>query len=263
MIIMFGFELKKLLRNKAVIASIIIYILISIFWFRAFIEKVDGLKIDVIYGSFFDLEMYYVEAMIVIVCILVTQLIPLEYSTNMMPVLSLTKNGKKKFWNIKIKMAFLLSNGCYFIYLFVLLVSWFIKFGFVFDLPVVGEYYFGAIMKNPTINNLGEVLLIRLVAAFLSANTTALICLYLSNKIKKILLSSVIFIVVSFIFGIFPEIFGIRILSVISPLALCQIDDCYEFGMWIGGCYVSLYLITLMLYVIAMGILFIRIKKMK
>lgn len=262
-LIMFVFELKKFFGKRTVKVSIIIYILISFFFFRSLTENVSGLKIEEIYGFFFDFEMVYMELLITLVCVIITQLIPLEYSTNMIQILSITKNGKKKFWDVKIKMALLLSNSFYFIYLLVVLISWIVKFGFNFDIPVIGEYYFSAIIKNHTINTLGEVLLIHLLAAFLSANTTALICLYLSNKLKKELLSSVVFLSISFILAIFPDIFGIRILSVFSPLALCHLDDCYYFGVHIGSIYINLYAVTLVSYVIVAGILLIRLKKRK
>lgn len=221
------------------------------------------MEIGEIYGYFFDVEMVYVQLMIIWICLIITQLFPLEYSTNMIQILSITKNGTKKFSDVKIKVALLLSNCCYFLYLLVVFVSWFIKFGFHFDMPVVGEYYFSAIIKNPSINTLGEVLLIHVLAAFLSVNTIALISLYVSNKLKKSLLSFIIILAIAFILAIFPEIFGIRILSVFSPLALCQLDDCYAFGVKVGGLYVNLYMITLMSYAIVAGMLIIRLKRMK
>lgn len=260
---MLGFELKKILRKKIAIASIIIYILIGTYWCWVLIENVSGMGIGDIYGHFFDLEMVYMQLMITWVCFLITQLFPLEYNTNMIQILSITKNGTKKFWSVKIKVALLFSNCLYLLYLTVVLVSWLIKFGFHFDMPVVGEYYFSAIIKNPSINTLGEVLLIHLLAAFLSVNTTALICLYLSNRLKKALLSSVIILTISFILAIFPEIFGIRILSVFSPLVFGQLDDCYAFGVKIGSLYVNLYMITFMSYAAVAGMLIIKLKRMK
>ena len=158
------------------------------------------------------------------------------------------------------KVALLLSNGLYLVYLFLVLAGWVMSVGFHFNMPIVGEYYLGAYIANPSVTNMGSVLAIHLIGALLSVNVTTLICLYLSNKLRKAFTTAVLIIVISFIMGMCSGLGFLGVLATLSPIAFLHVDEAYNWVIKVMDFNLSLYWIDFAIYIIVALCLVVKLR---
>ena len=258
---MFGFEVRKLFRKKETLIALVLYLVMSVFLFSRLQFGNADLSMDILYGDFINIEETYMSLLVIWASILTSLLFSIEYKENMLPVLLVTKNGRCKFVSVKMRVALLLSNGLYLVYLFLILASWVMSVGFHFDMPVEGEYYLGAYIENPSVTSMGTVLAIHLAGAFLSVNVITLICLYLSNKLKKAFTTSVLIIVVSFVMGMCSGLGPLGILATLSPIAFLHVDEAYNWVIKVMDFNLSLYLIDFAIYIIIALYMVVKLRK--
>lgn len=247
---LFRYEIKKLFRKKDTLIVLKLYLVMSVFLFIRLAFPNGNLSTDLLYGDFITIEETYMTLLVIWVTVLTSFLFSIEYKADMLPVLLVTKNGRRTFASVKIRVALLLSNALYLVYLLLVLAGWIVTFGFHFDMPIVGEYYLGAYIANPSVSNMGSILAIHLIGAFLSVNVTALICLYVSHKLKKTLTTSVLIIVVSFIMGMCSKLGPLGILATLSPIVFVQVDEAYNWMIEVMDFSLSLYMIDFVVYII-------------
>lgn len=259
---MFGFEIRKLFRKKDTLIVLILYLIMSAFLFIRLAFRNGTLSIDIFYGDFITMEETYMTLLVIWVTVLTSLLFSIEYASDMLPVLLVTKNGRRTFASVKIRLALLLSNALYLVYLLLVLAAWVVTFGFHFDMPIVGEYYLGAYIANPSVTNMGSILAIHLVGAFLSVNVTTLICLYVSNKLKKTLTTSVLMIVISFIMGMCSKLGVLGLLATLSPIVFVQVDEAYDWMIEVMGFSLSLYMIDFVVYIIVALYMVVKLRNM-
>lgn len=241
---------RMILRKKDTLIVLVSYLIMSVFLFIRLAFRNGNLSTDLLYGDFITIEEMYMTILVIWVTVLTSFLFSIENKADMLPVLSGTKNERRTFASAKIRVALLLSNALYLVYLLLVLAGWIVAFGFRFDMPIVGEYYLGAYIDNPSVTNMGSVLAIHLTGAFLSVNVATLICLYVSHKLNKPLTTSVLITVVSFIMGMCAKLGPLGILATLSPIVFVQVDEAYDWMIEVMDFNLSLYMIDFVVYII-------------
>lgn len=231
------FEIKKLIRQKRTQVISILYLLVSLFWMARMGNYSKTDKISWIKEDFVDMSAQYMSILIIFICIIVSGLIPMEYKNNLMEVLKTTKNWKKNFMSAKLKSALLLPNVFYFIYLVIVL----------YDFNKIKIY-----LNSLGMNNLKNNVYLDLLAAYVSVNVTTIVCLYISYKLRRDMFTCIMIVVISYIMLLLPEIGGVRIFAILSPVSFAQLNMYSE---------IRIYYIALFIYVVMALCFIFRLKK--
>lgn len=258
---MIGYELKKIFGKRKCIALLVVFSIIT--FFITFVMCRIGYFYD--YGTIpFEeyLSYYWLYGManLYIIIFVHVSFFPIEEKTNMSQIFMTSQFGRENLAKTKIILALIFTNTLVILFIVSSLIGYSVAFDLNFNIPIIEEYT-TIYVRNSCVNTSGEMLLLNMIAFFITANFTALCSMYLAAKIRNVYLVCIFLFAACFmtLFSLNPEV---GIFFSILPLGnYIVIADALKEIFSIGHFAVTPYFISLVFTCMLICILLIKIKK--